>query len=175
MMAERNIVQKKICMLGTFAVGKTSLVRRFVESIYSDKYHTTVGVKIDKKVLDIGGGRKMMMMLWDIEGAEQAHDLRKSYLRGAAGYLLVADGTRRDSLYLALEIQARAEEAVGQVPRVFLVNKSDLIDEWEVEERELEALAQKGWQVIRTSAKTGAGVEEAFMELARKMTEARDE
>lgn len=171
MMAERNIVQKKICMLGTFAVGKTSLVRRFVESIYSDKYHTTVGVKIDKKVLDVGGGRKMMMMLWDIEGAVEAQDLRKSYLRGAAGYLLVADGTRRDSLYTALEIQARAEEAVGQVPRLFLINKADLVDEWEIEEREVEALVARGWQVIRTSAKTGAGVEEAFTALAQKMME----
>jgi small GTP-binding protein len=171
MMAERNIVQKKICMLGTFAVGKTSLVQRFVQSIYSDKYHTTVGVKIDKKVLDVGGGRKMMMMLWDIEGAVEAQDLRKSYLRGAAGYLLVADGTRRDSLYTALEIQTRAEEAVGQVPRVFLINKSDLADEWEIEEREVEALAARGWQVIRTSAKTGSGVEEAFTALAQKMME----
>jgi small GTP-binding protein len=172
MMAERNIIQKKICMLGTFAVGKTSLVRRYVESIYSDKYHTTVGVKIDKKVLDVDGGRKLMMMLWDIEGAEQAHDLRKSYLRGAAGYLLVADGTRRDSLYLGLEIHARAAEAVGEVPRVFLINKSDLADQWEIEEREVEALAQQGWHVIKTSAKTGAGVEEAFTALARKMMEA---
>jgi small GTP-binding protein len=171
MMAERNIVQKKICMLGTFAVGKTSLVRRFVQSIYSDKYHTTVGVKIDKKVLDVGGGRKMMMMLWDIEGAVEAQDLRKSYLRGAAGYLLVADGTRRDSLYTALEIQTRAEEALGQVPRVFLINKADLVDEWEVEEREVLALVERGWQVIRTSAKTGAGVEEAFTALAQKMME----
>ena len=57
------------------------------------------------------------------------------------------------------------------MPRVFLVNKADLIDEWEVEERELEALAQKGWHVIKTSAKTGAGVEEAFTALARKMME----
>ena len=171
MMAERNIVQKKVCMLGTFAVGKTSLVQRFVQSIYSDKYHTTVGVKIDKKVVDVGNDWKMMMMLWDIEGAEQAHDLRKSYLRGASGYLLVADGTRRDSLYLALEIQARAEETIGQVPRVFLINKADLVDAWEIEEREVEALGQKGWHVIKTSAKTGAGVEEAFMALARKMME----
>jgi small GTP-binding protein len=165
------MIQKKICMLGAFAVGKTSLVRQFVESIYSDKYHTTVGVKIDKKVLDVGGGRKMMMMLWDIEGAVEAQDLRKSYLRGAAGFLLVADGTRRDSLYTALEIQTRAEEAVGQVPRVFLINKADLVDEWEIEEREVEALVQRGWQVIRTSAKTGSGVEEAFTALAQKMME----
>ncbi len=172
MMSERNIVQKKICMLGTFAVGKTSLVRRFVESIYSDKYHTTVGVKIDKKLVDLDPPRKMMMMLWDIEGAEQAHELRKSYLRGAAGYLLVADGTRQDTLYRAMEIQTRAQETIGLVPFVFLINKSDLVEEWEIEERELEALTEKGWHIIRTSAKTGTGVEEAFMTLAQKMIEA---
>ena len=170
MMSERNIVQKKICMLGTFAVGKTSLVRRFVESIYSDKYHTTVGVKIDKKLVDLDASRKMMMMLWDIEGAEQAHELRKSYLRGAAGYLLVADGTRRDTLYRALEIHTRAQETLGPVPFIFLINKSDLVEEWDIDQRELEALDQKGWQIIRTSAKTGTGVEEAFMALAGKMT-----
>ena len=171
MMSERNIVQKKICMLGTFAVGKTSLVRRFVQSIYSDKYHTTVGVKIDKKLMDMDGGQKMMMMLWDVEGAEQAHELRKSYLRGASGYLLVADGTRNDTLYKAMEIQVRAQDALGLIPYVFLINKSDLVDEWEIEERELEALVEKGWQVIRTSAKSGVGVEEAFLSLARKMME----
>jgi small GTP-binding protein len=171
MMSERNIVQKKICMLGTFAVGKTSLVRRFVQSIYSDKYHTTVGVKIDKKLLDMDETQKMMMMLWDVEGAEQAHELRKSYLRGASGYLLVADGTRKETLYKAMEIQIRAQDTLGLVPYVFLINKSDLIDEWEIEERELEALVEKGWQVIRTSAKSGVGVEEAFTSLAMKMME----
>lgn len=169
-MMERNIIQKKICMLGTFAVGKTSLVQRFVKSIYSDKYHTTVGVKIDKKMLDLEG-QQMMMLLWDVEGAESAHELRKSYLRGAAGYLLVADGTRHDTLYRALEIQTRAQETIGAVPYVFLINKSDLVDQWSIEERELEALVQRGWHVIRTSAKTGTGVEEAFLALARKMLE----
>jgi small GTP-binding protein len=171
MMSERNIVQKKICMLGTFAVGKTSLVRRFIASIFSDKYHTTLGVKVDKKLVDLNETQKMMMMLWDIEGAEQAQDLRKSYLRGAAGYLLVADGTRKETLYRALEIQIRAQDELGLIPYVFLINKADMIKEWTIEERELEALVEKGWHVIKTSAKSGVGVEEAFMSLAKKMME----
>lgn len=164
------MIQKKICMLGTFAVGKTSLVRRFVESIYSDKYHTTVGVKIDKKQVAVGE-QEMMLLLWDIEGAAEASDLRKSYLRGAAGYLLVADGTRQDTLYKALEIQTRAQEAVGTVPFLLLINKADLIEQWSIERREMEALTEKGWHVIETSAKTGAGVEDAFLTLSRKMME----
>jgi small GTP-binding protein len=166
------MIQKKICMLGTMAVGKTSLVQRFVQSIYSDKYHTTVGVKIDKKLVQVDS-QEMMMLLWDVEGAETAHELRKSYLRGAAGYLLVADGTRRDTLYKALEIQARAQETVGMVPFVFLINKSDLINEWDIDEREITALEQKGWHIINTSAKTGASVEEAFVTLARRMMETK--
>ena len=166
------MIQKKICMLGTFAVGKTSLVRRFVESIYSDKYHTTVGVKIDKKQVE-AGGQEMMLLLWDIEGAEKAAELRTSYLRGAAGYLLVADGTRRDTLYMALEIHARAQETVGAVPNLLLINKSDLVDQWNLDQRELEALTEKGWQVIQTSAKSGVGVEDAFLTLARKILEAK--
>ncbi|MGB7924952.1 MAG: Rab family GTPase, partial [Pyrinomonadaceae bacterium] len=156
------MIQKKICMLGTMAVGKTSLVQRFVQSIYSDKYHTTVGVKIDKKLINVDSN-ELMLLLWDVEGAESAHELRKSYLRGAAGYLLVADGTRRDTLYKALEIHARAQETVGAVPFVFLINKSDLVNEWDIDERETEALAQKGWHIINTSAKAGTGVEDAFL------------
>jgi small GTP-binding protein len=165
------MIQKKVCMLGTFAVGKTSLVRRFVESIYSDKYHTTVGVKIDKKLVQLNE-TELMLILWDIEGTETEHELRKSYLRGAAGYLLVADGTRQDTLYKALALQARVEETVGPVPFLLLMNKADLTEEWSISERETSALHDKGWEVIQTSAKTGLGVEEAFHTLAKKLAEA---
>lgn len=165
------MIQKKICMLGTFAVGKTSLVRRFVESIYSDNYLTTVGVKIDKKVME-AEGREVMLLLWDIQGEESASALQRSYLRGASGYLLVADGTRKDTLYTALSIQAKTQETLGEAPFLLLLNKADLTEQWAIDEREIEALAHKGWHVLRTSAKTGAGVEEAFLSLARKLLEA---
>jgi small GTP-binding protein len=166
------MIQKKICMLGTFAVGKTSLVRRYIESIYSDKYHTTVGVKVDKKVVQIGE-TELTLLLWDIEGTQTEHDLRKSYLRGAAGYLLVADGTRQDTLYAALAIQTRAEETIGTVPFLLLLNKADLSDQWSISDREATALKEKGWDVIMTSAKTGSGVEDAFLTLAKKMLEVK--
>ena len=164
------MIQKKICMLGTFAVGKTSLVRRFVESIYSDKYHTTVGVKVDKKIVKVGV-REVTVLLWDIEGTETEHEFRKSYLRGASGYLLVADGTRRDTLYKALALQSRAEETLGPVPFLLLLNKSDLTDMWEIDNREMAALEQKNWNVINTSAKSGNGVDDAFLALTKKMLE----
>lgn len=165
------MIQKKICMLGTFAVGKTSLVRRFVESIYSDKYHTTVGVKIDKKQVQLEG-TELTLILWDIEGSQNENDLRKSYLRGAAGYLLVIDGTRQDTLYLGLALQKRVVEAIGSVPFLILINKADLTAEWSISEREMTALKDKGWDVMKTSAKTGLGVEDAFHALAKRLAEA---
>ena len=165
------MIQKKVCMLGTFAVGKTSLVRRFVESIYSDKYHTTIGVKIDKKLVQLENS-ELMLILWDIEGTENEFELRKSYLRGAAGYLLVADGTRQDTLYKALALQTRVEEIIGSLPFLLLMNKADLADQWSISERETTALKEKSWEVIQTSAKTGLGVEEAFHSLAKKLAEA---
>jgi small GTP-binding protein len=165
------MIQKKVCMLGTFAVGKTSLVRRFVESIYSDKYHTTVGVKIDKKMVPVNGS-ELMLVLWDIEGTESEHEMRTSYLRGAGGYLLVADGTRQDTLYKAIALQERVKETIGAVPFLLLMNKADLTDEWSISERETTALHEKGWEVIQTSAKSGFGVENAFHSLAKRMAEA---
>lgn len=163
------MIQKKICLLGSFAVGKTSLVARFVTSIFSDQYLTTVGVKIDKKTINVAG-QEVNLMLWDIYGEDEFQKLQMSYLRGAAGYLLVVDGTRRATLDKALELRRRVEGELGSVPAVVLVlNKTDLADEWEIDESVMESLAVGNLTVIRASAKTGEGVEEAFLTLAAKM------
>ena len=86
-------------------MGKTSLVRRFVDSIFSDAYLTTVGVKIDKKVLSTGT-EPLALILWDIAGEDEVSAVRMSYLRGAAGYLLVVDSTRPETLETAASIQS---------------------------------------------------------------------
>lgn len=158
-------------MLGTFAVGKTSLVARFVKSIFSEKYHTTVGVKIDKKTVTTGD-QEVTLVLWDIHGEDEFQKIRQSYLRGTAGYLLVVDGTRRPTLELAVALQQNVEGIVGKVPFILLLNKCDLTEEWEIAEVAIEALRARGWTVIKTSAKTGQGVEEAFTALTRSMLEA---
>ena len=109
------MIQKKICMVGPPAVGKTSLVARYVQSLFSEKYLSTVGVKVDKKLLQVDG-REMTLMLWDLAGDDDFQPLKLAYLRGAAGYLLVADGSRRATLEHALELQARVTKAVGPIP-----------------------------------------------------------
>jgi small GTP-binding protein len=156
--------------LGTFAVGKTGLVTRFVDSIFSEKYHTTVGVRIEKKALSLGG-REWHLIIWDLAGEDEFLQFRPSYLRGSSGYLLVADGTRRATLDAAVRMQQRARNTIGDVPFVLMINKSDLADEWEVAERTVEALSRRGWTWLKASAKTGAGVEEAFLTLFAKMME----
>jgi small GTP-binding protein len=162
------MIQKKICMLGSFAVGKTSLVRRFVEGFFSDTYLTTVGVKIDKKVVQ-ANGTDITLVLWDLYGNDDFQKIRWSHFHGAAGYLLIADGTRRATLEKAEFLEERARKEIGPVPFIFLINKSDLAEEWEIEPEHEAQLAAKNWTVLRTSAKTGERVDEAFVELARKI------
>jgi small GTP-binding protein len=156
-------------MLGGFSVGKTSLIKRFVQSVFSDTYLTTVGVKIDKKIVELDG-RTVNLILWDLAGEDDTSSLRMSYLRGAAGFVLVADGTRPSTLKVALSLRERAEAEYGSLPFVLLLNKSDLTDEWAVSDEEIAALRQNGWWVEKSSARTGDGVEEAFKELAVRAT-----
>jgi small GTP-binding protein len=160
--------QKKICMLGAFAVGKTSLVRRYVDSIFSDAYLTTVGVKIDKRVVTLGD-ETLNLILWDIAGEDEVSSVRMSYLRGASGYFLVVDGTRAATLDIARSIQQRAESEIGNVPFIALVNKLDVRNEWTVGQESLAELENAGWSVALTSARTGEGVEAAFLTLAERM------
>jgi small GTP-binding protein len=161
-------IQKKICMIGAYAVGKTSLVRRFVESIFDERYQTTIGVKIDRKRVVVRD-RDVNLVLWDLAGDDELAQLRVSHLRGASGYILVADGTRNSTLDRAFLLQEWIATELGPAPFVLALNKVDLQEEWRIEEGRTERLAQQGWAVFSTSAKTGQGVEELFLSLAEKV------
>ena len=162
-------LQKKICMLGGFSVGKTCLVKRFVASVFSEAYLTTVGVKIDKKTVELSD-RIVNLILWDLAGEDDISSLRMSYLRGAAGYVLVADGTRPATLEVALSLRQRVEADFGPLPFVLLLNKNDLREDWTVRDEEIEGLQRDGWWVRSTSARTGEGVEDAFGALAERVS-----
>lgn len=166
-MTQTAMIQKKICLLGAQAVGKTSLVKRFVESLFSENYKTTVGVKIDKKMVT-HEGENITLILWDIHGEDKFQRISQTYLRGMAGYLLVVDGTRPETLETARDLEALAAQTVGNVPFMLLVNKVDLKADWGVSSEHLQA-----WRVpvFYTSAKTGEGVETAFAALTKAMLE----
>ena len=159
------MIQKKVCMLGAFAVGKTSLVARFISSIYSDTYQTTVGVKVDSKEVVVAGV-PVNLVLWDMQGEDELQKVKMVYLRGAAGYLLIADGTRAETLEMAEGLQRKITETIGPVPFVLVLNKFDLAADWELDPARISALRSRGWPILNSSARTGSGVQEAFGQLA---------
>jgi len=156
-------------MLGAAAVGKTSLVRRFVEGIFREEYVTTIGVNIQKKEVTLSDA-EVTLLLWDLNGEDRFQSVSTSYFRGMGGYVVVADGTRPETLDTALTLHDRAQEAVGEVPFYLLVNKADLREDGDTEwGLSPEVLADRGlsdWPVLYTSAKNGMRVEEAFTQLA---------
>ena len=168
-----TLLRKKICMLGAFAVGKTSLVARYIREHSTgnlDKYLTTVGVKVSNKDLMVGD-QALRFMIWDMAGADEFQDVHLPHMIGASGYLLIADGTRRETVETARRLQKRVIDEIGNLPFIFVVNKIDLLDDWEIEQRELAEFSGQGWSVLQSSAKTGANVEESFALLAEKILE----
>lgn len=161
------MIQKKVCMVGLFGTGKTSLVQQFVHSLFSERYLSTVGVKIDRKPMEVDGVA-LTLVLWDLAGRDGHEDITTSYLRGAHGVLYVADGTRRETCDQLSELRALVREAAGEVPELLALNKSDLKDRWQLGDADERTLAG-AWDVVRTSAKTGEGVEQIFQRIGRAM------
>lgn len=159
------MIQKKICMVGVFGTGKTALVQQYVHSIFAVKYLSTVGVKIDRKDIEVGE-REVRLMLWDLEGRDDARDVNGSYVRGAHGIIYVVDGTRRETADQIFEIRGNITSLLGDVPSVIALNKIDLADDWQLTPDDERSISSKGVHVLRTSAKTGVGVEDIFTWLA---------
>jgi small GTP-binding protein len=159
------MIQKKVCMVGMYGTGKTSLVQRFVHSLFSAKYHSTVGVKIDRKTVDVSG-TTVNLLLWDVEGRTAEHDIPASYLRGAHAVFYVADGTRRDTFDQLFDLREHARSAAGDVPSIVALNKVDLKEQWLLTPADNAKLITAGFHVLTTSAKSGEGVEAAFVQIA---------
>ncbi|MEO5579278.1 MAG: Rab family GTPase [Gemmatimonadaceae bacterium] len=159
------MIQKKICMVGVFGTGKTCLVQQFVHSIFAARYLSTVGVKIDRKDVK-SGGEDVRLMLWDLEGRDGFRDVNGSYVRGAHGIIYVADGTRRETADQVFEIRDNILREIGEVPSVVALNKIDLTDEWQLAPADEEGMKATGLHMIKTSAKSGEGVEATFEWLA---------
>lgn len=158
----------KLCMLGDFGVGKTSLVSRFVHSTFSEKYLTTIGVKVDSKEVALAGRAPCKLVIWDIAGRSQLDALNMTYLRGASALLLVADGTRERSLHAALNLLMQSRTLLPDATVVLAVNKLDLVEQWEVAPAALAEL-RRTLPVHETSARSGEGVEAMFADMATRL------
>jgi small GTP-binding protein len=165
-------------MLGEAAVGKTSLISRFVYNEFDDKYITTLGTKVSKKSIPINtktdnsddSSVNVTMAIWDVIGQQQYHSLVLKYFKNSDGGLVIADGSRFETVELMRKWIGSFFNAVGKVPILLLINKCDLIDENTFNKQILDELATEyGTKYFFTSAKNGDNVEEAFSTLAKLM------
>lgn len=163
-------VTSKVCVVGDFAVGKTSVVERFINNQFSEKYLTTVGVKVDTKEIEHGDvSVSHKLVIWDVAGSDRFGHTEFAYLRGASGYIFVADGTRSLTLRSVHDLREQITDRYGAAPCVLLVNKKDLIGQWEVSEKQLLELVESYCNVYTTSAKTGDEVETALRSLSKQV------
>lgn len=169
------MITRKVCLLGAFSVGKTSLMRRFVHEVFDDRYMTTLGVKIETKTIELED-ETVKLVIWDMEGAdpaEQGSDLvtprMKAYLQGVNGVLIIADGTRPVTVDIAGELAEWVGTEYPHVPSALLLNKADLVEEWKVSQQQFDELS-KSLQCFTTSALSGENVESTFSCLARVLS-----
>ncbi|MEM7659822.1 MAG: Rab family GTPase [Bacteroidota bacterium] len=160
-------ISKKIAILGSHAVGKTSLISRFVEKKFPEKYLTTIGLKVDKKTVEIED-HIIDMVIWDIAGQEDMSKIPPYYLNGCSGYIFVVD-VSRPATYEQLGTQIpMLKSMLPNAAYVIAANKMDLMSE-----EELTTLLASFSEPadMATSAKTGNQVDELFLRLGAKMLE----
>lgn len=153
----------KVVLLGAPAVGKTSLVRRFVHQVFDSEYQSTLGVKVDRKNVEVGE-KTVNLLLWDVHGEAEGVVVTSSYLQGAHAAILVVDATRPETIDVALGLGNRVRESSPGVDVYAVANKTDLDVNQPVLDAALEAAGFES--VLSTSAKTGEGVEDLFVALA---------
>lgn len=163
--------RKKICLLGAAGSGKTSLVRRFVQGTFNPESQSQVGVRVDRKIVHVGG-EETHLLIWDVHGEDEEGRMQEFCLRDVSGYILVADAARQQTLDEAQRIQSQVAATTGDLPLMLVLAKCDLLNEQIAPPPQAEEeLTAKGWEIVRTSAKTVMGVEEAFTRLVAQMLE----
>jgi len=163
-----QFTQAKICLLGEFAVGKTSLVRRFVEGRFEDKYLSTIGVKISHKFFRLDD-HQLNLVVWDLAGEEKFAVYQSSYIRGASGAIMVCDLSRHETLEAVADYAQHLRLLDPGIIIVFAANKVDLEDR-KISDEELQQISDTfNSPHLLTSAKTGEQVERVFQILAERI------
>jgi small GTP-binding protein len=163
------MISKKIVLIGDFSVGKTSLIRRFVDNQFSDTYLSTIGVKISRKEIVLPSGT-VQGLIWDVEGGTETKPVNRVYLTGADGCIIVADVTREETIEHIETYIDIIHETSPKAVFIVVLNKADCLTESEKEQLET-TLLQHYEEARLTSAKSGEGVEEMFETLAGCMME----
>ncbi|MEZ5933305.1 MAG: hypothetical protein R3F54_15410 [Alphaproteobacteria bacterium] len=164
---------RKICLLGDFSVGKTSLIRRYVHDEFSLDYHATVGVQVHQYTDEIEtcrGVTSFDQIIWDIEGSKFGEELISSYVLGSAGALIVGDAARSNAIAPMMSHARRFLDILPGRPVVFALNKLDLVAEDERPDAG-ELVTRFGGELVHTSALTGEAVRALFHALGKRVLE----
>lgn len=163
------MLQRKVCLVGDFAVGKTSLFNRFVYNRFSETYQSTIGVRIQRKIVKVSD-HELALILWDTEGGQDSKALKESYLKGAAGAVIVCDLTRTATILHCEEYIHLLRRENPALPLAIAGNKLDLVspDHTHV------AVARQVAQLFQapltlSSASLGVGVEQLFQSLGERL------
>ena len=165
-----SLIKKKICLLGDVGVGKSSLIRRFVENLFDDSYLSTIGVKVSQKKISLSDSLEVLLMIWDVEGASNADDINRNYMTGASAAILVADLTRLQTIETCDGIMQSFRNVNPETAIILAGNKSDLITSKHPGYGLFKETAKKlGVAFCYTSAKNGENVEDCFKQISNMM------
>jgi small GTP-binding protein len=165
-------LKRKVCLLGVSGVGKSSLVRRFVEDRFDREQNPSIAMSIFSGTVELGDV-SLEMMLWDPAGADTGAQYNRSFISGASGLIFVVDATKPQTLDHLLEAQAKERGFIGSRPAILVVNKTDLTGDFALSKAQIDAASKLDWRLIQASAKTGDNVSQVFTKLAELMLEAR--
>jgi small GTP-binding protein len=169
------LIQKKVCLLGDFSTGKTSLVRRFVYNLFDERYMSTLGVNISRKEVSLSENKPVHLLIWDLSGNEKFDGARIDYIRGSSGALVVCDLTRFDTISRLSYFKEYLYTICPDVPVIMIGNKADLVSDSDNSIKQVETIAVKDSNpFVITSAKTGVAVETAFINLVKMMVPVYD-
>lgn len=165
-------LKRKVCLLGAPGVGKSSLVRRFVEDSFDQAQDPSIAMSIFSGTVELGDVA-LEMMLWDPAGAESGGQYNRSFISGASGLIFVVDATQPQTLDHLLQAQSKERGFIGSRPAILVVNKVDRTSDFALSKAQIDAASKLDWRLVQASAKTGSNVGEVFTKLAELMLEAR--
>ena len=168
---KKQIIEIKLILLGDISVGKSSILGRYIDNSFTEDYQCTLQVETKSKIIDIDLNTSVKMNIWDTVGQEKYRNLTRQYFRNCQGAIIVFDLTRKDSFDGVQKWIDELKDFSSNIPILIAGNKSDLINEREVNEDVIENFVKNKYMYYDVSAKNGSNVSLAFDKIRTEIIE----